>query len=173
MLESAIRRTEQVSMGLSVLCVVALMLIVCCDAATRYLFNAPLPWASDVVTHYLLISAIYFAVSSTFKHGDHINIDLVHAKLPPAARAWVDALVTLVAACLFSIIAYAAWSHSMEALAKREFYPGYTQWPVWLSYLPIAVGSALLVLRLVHHAAVLIRRGGDPEVRLHSEVHAE
>jgi TRAP-type C4-dicarboxylate transport system permease small subunit len=170
---NVIHRAEQVSMAISVLCMAALMIIVCYDATGRYLFNAPLQGASEVVTYYLLISAAYFAVSSTYQHGDHIRIDLVRARLPVAVRAWSDAGGALLGACLFALIAYATANHALEARAHREFYPGYVPWPVWISYLPIVIGAVLLMVRLVHHAVTLIQLGNDPWVDSQPEGHAE
>ena len=72
MLGNAIRRCEQVAMALAVVCVVVLMLVTSYDAVSRYFFKSPLQWAFDVITHYLLITATYLALASTFQHGDHI-----------------------------------------------------------------------------------------------------
>jgi TRAP-type C4-dicarboxylate transport system permease small subunit len=161
-LETLIRRAERATMAVGVLCVTLIMLIVCYDAVGRYGFGSPLPWSFDLVSNYLMVGAAYFALSSTFRHGDHININLVHAKLPPRIRAWVDIVCCLLSAAFFAAIAYGAAASGFEAWRDHEFLPGIIMWPVWVSYLPIALGSALLVLRLLHHSAALGWRGEDP-----------
>lgn len=164
MVESLIRRLEQWAMVLACACVTAMMLVVCVDAGARYLLGRPLPWSFDVVSLYLMVGASYFALSSTFRHGDHININLLHAQLSPRTRAWVDVVTSLLAAALFAGIAYTTFGKTVDAYVHKEFSPGYVMWPVWLSILPIPLGSALLVLRLLHHSLVLATRGEDRSV---------
>jgi TRAP-type C4-dicarboxylate transport system permease small subunit len=168
-METLIRRLEQMGMFIACLCVVAIMLVVCFDAAGRYLFGAPLPWSFDLVSNYLMVTASYLALASTFRHGDHINIDVLHAKLPGRLRAWVEAICSVLAAVVFAGIVYGTARQTIEAFVQKEFYPGYIMWPAWLSYLPIPLGCALLVLRLVHHAMTLIGRGEDAYVASHGE----
>jgi TRAP-type C4-dicarboxylate transport system permease small subunit len=166
--QKIIRRLEQVEMAVAAICVVTIMLVVSADALGRYIFKAPLQVTFELVTFYLLIAAIYFALSETYRHGDHINIDLIHANLPKRIRAWVDIVCSALAAVVFAVIAYGAWRHMIEAYVHKEFIPGYIVWPVWLSYLPIPLGAALLVIRLLHHIGVLARRGEDPDIETHT-----
>lgn len=163
-MEAIIRRLENWTMALAGLCVTAMMLVVCVDAAGRYLLRRPLPWSFDLVSLYLMVGAAYFALSSTFRHGDHITIDLFYAKLGKRAQAWVGAVTSGLAAILFAIIAVTAWEKTVEAYVNGEFSPGFVLWPVWLSFLPIPLGSGLLVLRLAHHAIALATHGSDPSV---------
>lgn len=171
--EPVIRRLEQAGMIVAGLCVTAIMLIVCWDAGGRYLIGRPLPWAFDLVTNYLLVIAAWFAVAGTFRRGDHISINLLHAKLSPRVQAAVDIACSVLAVLLFSGIAWGAAVHAQEAWASKEFYPGAVMWPVWLSFAPIPIGAGLLILRLVHHVAMLVRRGEDPYVDTEAEEGAE
>jgi TRAP-type C4-dicarboxylate transport system permease small subunit len=159
-----IRRLEAAAMTVAGACVTAMMLVVCVDAAGRYLFRAPLQWSFDVVSYYLMVGAAYFALSSTFRHGDHININLLHAKLSPRVRAWVDIVTSVLAAVLFAVIAYTAFDKTIDAWTNKEFSPGYVMWPVWLSFAPIPLGAGLIVLRLLHHGVMLAVHGADPNV---------
>ena len=70
----------------------------------------------------------------------------------------------LLAAAAFAAIAYGTAHNVYEAYVQREFLPGYIVWPAWLSHLPMPIGAALLVVRLLHHAFMLARNGTDPEV---------
>jgi len=166
-MEAAIRRLEQIGAAVSGCCVVTIMLVVSADALMRYLLHAPLPWAFDLVGSYLMVAAAYLAISETFRTGDHISITLIHSLLPRRVRAIVDAIISLLALAVYAVIAIGSWNNVVEALHNHEYLPGYIAWPVWISHAPIAVGSAILVLRLLHHVFVLIYQGADPLV--HSE----
>jgi TRAP-type C4-dicarboxylate transport system permease small subunit len=159
-----IRRLEQAAMALAGLCVVAIMLVVVCDAAGRYLFNSPLQWSFDVVSNFLMVGAAYLAVAGTFQRGDHININLLHSKLPRRWQVAVDIACSVLAVALFAAVAYGTAQHAVQAYRDKEFFPGVIMWPVWLSYLAIPIGTALLVLRLLHHCVTLLRHGDDPFV---------
>ena len=151
-------------MAIAVTSVVAMMLVVSYDAISRYAFNKPLPWSFELVTYYLLVTAIYFAIGSTFRHGDHVNIDLFLSNMPTKLRRVFGIVNALLAAAAFAIIAYGT-SHSVyEAYVQREFLPGYIVWPAWLSHFPIPIGATLIALRLLHHAFTLARIDVDPEV---------
>jgi TRAP-type C4-dicarboxylate transport system permease small subunit len=173
MLGKICRRLEEAGMLLACACIVAIMVVICYDAAVRYLFRAPLQWAFEIVTNYLLICSVYFALASTFFHSDHISIDLLHARLPVGVKKWADVFCNACAMVLFSLIAFTTFEHAMDALQKREFYPGYRPWPVWLSYLPIALGSATMVIRLVVSSGALFQKGDLPPTIHDERTHAE
>lgn len=168
-MNTVIRRLERAGMAMAGLFVILIMLIISYDGLSRYVLGAPLSWAFDVVTNYLMIGAAYFALSGTFQRGDHLRIDLLHSKMPPQLRAAVDIAGSLLGALLFAAIAYGAAMHAIEAFERKEFLPGVIMWPVWLSYVPIPIGAALLTLRLVHHSYMVARQGKDPFVESDTE----
>ncbi len=156
-----IRRAERVGLGLASLCICLIMLIAAGDTAMRYVLNRPWPWAFEVTSNYLLVGAAYLGIASTFTMGDHINIDMLHRRLPANLRARIDALLALVFLALFGLIGSLALRASIDAAVNRDFIPGYFQWPVWLSYAPIPIGTAILCLRLSHHITLLLKDGSD------------
>lgn len=155
---------ERISLGIAVICVALIMLIVSYDAMARYALRAPLPWAFELITFYLLIAATYFAVSPTFQQGDHINIDLFRNMMSPRLRAGLDVVWSLLAAAIFAVITYGSAVDMVHAWSRNEFLPGYITWPAWVSYVPIVLGFLLVTARLVVHAIALIVSGEDPEV---------
>lgn len=160
---------EQMALGVAVTCVVIMMLIVSYDAFSRYAFNAPLPWAFDVVSYYLLSASVYLAVSATFRSGDHINIDLFRMWIRPQLRARLDAVWGIMAAGAFAIITYGCAQQAIKAFKQGSFLTGYILWPAWIPYAVIAVGCTILTLRLVVHSITLAVRGEDNEVALQGE----
>jgi TRAP-type C4-dicarboxylate transport system permease small subunit len=169
-MEKAVRWLEQAATAFAGLCVIIIMLVISYDAIARYLLHAPLPWAFDLVTYYLMIVAIYFALSPTFRHGDHLNIDIFQMMLPRRVRVWTDFVCTLLAAAAFAVITYGTWMNVVEAYENNEFLPGIIVWPAWLSHLPVPIGTALIFLRLAHHSYMLARFGEDPFIEEASEL---
>lgn len=169
-MELLISRLEKAAIFIAVVCLVLIMFIVSSDAVLRYAMNAPIPWAFEIVTYYLIIISVYFTLSPAFRSGDHINIGLIRSLMSMRVRAWLDFLCSALALVVFVFIAYGALHHSSVALSRNEFLPGYTMWPAWLSHLPVAIGAFLLVLRLAHHCYTLVRLGHDPYVDHADEV---
>jgi TRAP-type C4-dicarboxylate transport system permease small subunit len=150
------------------------MFVVAGDTVMRYLLNSPWPWAVELTGNYLLIGAAYLGVSATFTMGDHINIDILQRRLPPKVRAWIDAVFTALFLVVFALIGYLAFSQSLSAWINKDYVPGYIPWPVWLSFAPIPIGTAVLCIRMVHHLSMLLTHGSDPYVvGPHSEVVAK
>lgn len=168
-MELVIRRLEQVAMGIAVLCMVIIMLTISYDAIARYVFNSPLPWAFDLVTYYLMITAVYGALASTFTHGDHVAITLFQPMIPRRLRIVIESVCSVLVAIVFLVIAYGAGHATHEAYLRNEFLPGYIVWPAWLSQLPVPIGCALLALRLLHHGWTVFRDGEDPHVQAFHE----
>lgn len=158
------RWLDRASMAVAILCVALIMAIISADAISRYALRAPIPWAFELLTYYLMVAGVYFAVSPTFAHGDHIGIDLFRPMMSPAAQARWSAVSSLLAGVVFALIALASGEASYEAWRHTEFLPGYIVWPAWLSHAPVALGSTLIAARLFLHAVTLLTRGHDPEV---------
>jgi TRAP-type C4-dicarboxylate transport system permease small subunit len=156
-----IKAAEQLTISIAALCVVLIMLIVSADAIGRYVFGEPLQWAYDVVSYYLEVGALYLALSATYSHGDHIAIDVFKRSLNERAQAWLDLGTTIVGVLVFTLIAYCAAISTLDSFERNEMIPGVVLWPVWLSYAAIPIGSALLVLRLMHHSYMLITSSSD------------
>ncbi|MGB3071297.1 MAG: TRAP transporter small permease [Ottowia sp.] len=161
-MEKIIWKLEQCGLALAAASIGIVMVLVSMDAIFRYAFNAPMQWIGEVVSYYLLIGAGYFAVSATYREGDHINIDLLQQKMPAKMRAVVDGVCSALVAIVFGLIAWLALEHAIEAFQNNEYKPGYITWPVWLSLAPIPLGAAVLCARLVHHIVTLARLGHDP-----------
>ena len=164
MISRTIARLEQAGSIISGICMPVIMVIIATDALMRYWFNAPLQWAYDVVSLYLMALATYPVVSSTFKHGDHIAINSLRMRMPAKLRARLDALVSILALAVFAIIGMTSWDNVIQTIRTNELMPGYFNLPLWISHLPLAFGCTLISFRLALHAAVLLRDGDDPEV---------
>ncbi len=164
------RLLDRASMAVAILCVAAIMVIISADAVSRYALRAPIPWAFELLTYYLMVAGIYFAVAPTFSHGDHISIDLFQPMMSEAAKARWGVVNGLLAAIVFALIAISSGDVAYEAWRNREFLPGYIVWPAWLSHAPVVVGSGLIAARLLLHAYTLLTHGHDPEVAVESGI---
>jgi TRAP-type C4-dicarboxylate transport system permease small subunit len=169
-MNTIIKFLEKAGVTVAGVCLIAIMLLVSADAIARYAMNSPIPWTMDVVSYYLMVTVAYLAAADTFRHGDHIRLDLFQAHMGPRTKAWTGVLCATLTAMVFSIVAYGSAHNMIEAFLAEEYMPGYIAWPIWLSYLPIVLGAGLLAIRLVHHSVMLLSRGEDPAIELQEEI---
>lgn len=172
-MEMAISAIERLILRIAVLCVIVIVLTVSVDAVSRYAIHHPLPWSFDLISYYLLIAALYFALSPTFQSGDHINIDLFRNMMPKRLRTGLDVIWGLLAATAFGLIAFGAAEEMIKSYANHEFLPGYIAWPAWASYPAIVIGAGTLTLRLLLHCFKLAVHGEDKGVADSSGEHFE
>ncbi len=160
-MKSIIQLLEKSSTLVASACLLVTMLLISADAVARYAFHSPIPWTMDVVSYYFMVVISYLAISDTFRHGDHIQLDLFLARMGPRTKRVSGITCSLLAACVFVVIAVGSTLNMIDSYQASEFLTGYVNWPVWLSYLPITAGSALLSLRLIHHCSLLLSSGQD------------
>lgn len=169
-MKTLLARLEQIALGLSILAIVAMMLLTTYDAVARYALGKPLSWAFQLTTYYLLASATYFALSATLARGDHISIDALRLVLPTSFLRYSDAFWSVAAAAVMGVIVYGATDGLLHAYRRSEFLPGDIMWPVWLAILPIALGSGVMVLRLVINAWGLLFENAPIEIHHEEDV---
>lgn len=145
---------------IAIVSMAAIMILVSLDTFARYVLNRPQTWASEVTTFYLMATASYFMIGPTLRHGDHININLFRGIMPKWLLNLSDMVWSALVALVFLWIAYASVENISGAFAGNDFIPGYFNWPMWLSHLPILLGAASVVLSLLLNI-VLIATGAE------------
>jgi TRAP-type C4-dicarboxylate transport system permease small subunit len=147
--------------GVSIL---AIMLLIACDVAGRYVFGSPIPWIYDVVSIYFLHVVLYLMASETLRRHGHIALDLKVRFLPPRlwgalqAVAWLTVIAALVATTV--VVGQSA----LESLVRGDVHPGRYEWPVWLEKGIVAIGLALLAIRTVLMFVRYLASGCSPVV---------
>ena len=155
--------------GVAALLVVPLVLATAWEVFARYVLGAPTIWAFELGymlmgVHFLLGGAL------TLKRQGHVRIDLIYARLSPAARGWIDltlylflVLPALVLLCL------RLWEHASGAYNSGE-QSGQSAWspPIWPFRAVILASFVLLSLQVAAECvrsveAIRGRRNG-PEV---------
>jgi TRAP-type C4-dicarboxylate transport system permease small subunit len=123
----------------------------------RFVLNASTVWQTEAVI-YLVIAATLIGLSYVQRLRGHVNVDLLPLWLPEQAR-FVLSLVTLTAT--IAIVAVMLWyGFEFWHIAWARGWKSDTVWSVrlWIPYLSIPVGFALLLLQLVADlVAVLLR----------------
>ncbi len=131
---------------ISVLLGVATILVFA-QVVARYVFNAGIIWAPELVQH-LFLWTVMIGASYGFKHGVHLGVDVLMKKLPDGPRR-IMALVAVVISFGFSVyMAYLSFFYVHDAY-KMELITVDLEIPQWIPNVALPFGFTLISIRLI------------------------
>lgn len=141
--------------------IVAAVGITCQMIFIRFVMNGSTVWQTEAVI-YLVIAATLLGLSYVQRLRGHVNVDLIPIWLAPKARYYLFILtmtlsIVIVGAMLF--YGYEYWHFAWDRGWRSD-----TVWGVrlWIPYLALPVGFALLMLQLIADLVAVILRIEDP-----------
>jgi TRAP-type C4-dicarboxylate transport system permease small subunit len=163
-IEKFLGRVDWLLSRLAAAIVLAVMVMIVCDVAGRYLFGRPLPWVYDLVSIYVLNMVLYFMVSEVLRTQSHIELDLEIRLLPPRAWSVLQAIAWLAVAAALALTTWVAFTSMLESWGKGEVHPGLYEWLVWVEKAVVTLGLGLLTLRILVRCARFAWHGRDATV---------
>jgi len=115
------------------------------NVVLRYWFLAPISWAEEL-TLYVMVWIVFIGSSVAIRFRGHIAIDLLPMVLSPTARRRLAVLVALGVLVFLAVFFYYSGQHTLRVRASGQVTP-VMQAPMWLAYLAMPAGSALMFLR--------------------------
>jgi TRAP-type C4-dicarboxylate transport system permease small subunit len=150
--------------GLAALAILACLFIITYSVGMRYVFNAPQAWTDESVG-YLLVASVMASIAYALRKGEHIAVDILTEKLPPAGRAATEIIGLIAVAIVASVLLFEAYEtvafskmvglRSNGSLAAELYLPQMMM-PIGFGLLLLAALSALL-----RRAVGLSARDGD------------
>lgn len=133
-------------------------LVLACNAmVARYLApGLTLDWTFEVIT-FLMIWAVFLAAARLVTTGGHIRIDIVLQRLGPGARRWWALLASALGLTVALLLLWSGVLVVDEALRWGETSSSTLRVPLWIYYLSLPVGAALMTVRLVLRIVGLAR----------------
>jgi TRAP-type C4-dicarboxylate transport system permease small subunit len=145
---NGVRRLSQVSGVISTLLILISALVVCQMIFVRSVLGESSIWQTEFVTFALIAATFIGAPYILMTHG-HVNVDLLPLVLPQRWRvilAFVASLVAL-AFCLVLFVNSIDWWY--EAWITDKQTSSIWRARLWIAYLPVPVGMALLCLQYI------------------------
>lgn len=151
-------RAEDAALTVGAVCLFVIMVTVTADALFRYLFHAPISFAYEFVSQYLMVAAFFLALAGTFRIGGHITVDFFSSMMPSRWRRACAAIGDVLMLPVLVIGAYTGARSSIAAWERAEVVmAGGILWPVWVSWALVPIGMSLLVVRVLLHLRDLWR----------------
>ena len=126
------------------------------DVVWTYLFNRPIPAATEFAAS-ILPATITLALAWSQYLRAHIDVDLVVAKLSPSAQSASELLSILAGLIFFSALLYGAVELSMESWEMGETAVAAIEFPVSPMKFAFAAGAALGVIECLRQLVHFIR----------------
>ena len=141
--------------------IVVITLLICADIIGRGVFNSPVAGVAEMVS--LSIVAIVFlqlaqAVRSNALARTDILLSAVEQK-SPRLGALLHTIYDVIAALLFSALAYGSFARFLDAWSSNEHVGVYGLFtaPVWPVVAIVVLGSTIAVLQFILHAIRNVR----------------
>ena len=148
---SVVKVLDALSNGVGVLCgfcILAMMLIISYEVASRYIFNSPTSWVTEY-SLYIFVGASFLAAAFAHVQDSHIRVEILIDRLSDGARikylqvaAWIGFLYLIVA------------SWQMILFVISEYRGGAKAWgllvtPLWIPESFVAAGLCLFTLSVL------------------------
>jgi len=133
---------------LSSVALLALVVLILVEILGRSFFQYS-TMIADEYSGYLYLSAVFFGLAYALNHESHIRISIVTSRLGVSASRWVDVFCGLMGVATMSVVVYYAWIFMMDTKSMDMVSEGVSQTPLYLTQIPVVVGSALLWFALV------------------------
>jgi TRAP-type C4-dicarboxylate transport system permease small subunit len=146
----------------------AAVVVICQMVFVRYVLKGSAIWQHEFVTFSLIGATFIGAPYVLLTHG-HVNVDLLPVYLGPRGRLALALLAALIALIFCIILAWYGFAFWYQAYV--EDWHAQTVWrpPLWVPYLAVPLGMALLalqymaeILALVTGRAAPFPGGGEP-----------
>jgi TRAP-type C4-dicarboxylate transport system permease small subunit len=143
-LDAVVGRLAKAMAVVGALVVLGLTALVGYSVFWRYVLGQPITW-TDELSGYLVVLLVMLGVGEALRRGDHINVDLLIARMGPAGRRWsavwgMAAVIAVGVVLLISGIEAVRFSYAMGMLSE-----GYLEVPMWIPQSAILLGAVMLL----------------------------
>ena len=169
-MQGLINACEKVMLYVSTLSIFVLMLLTTVDAGGRYLFNRPITGAYEITTNYLMIAAVFLAVSFGYHEGAYIRVTFLADHFPPKVKLVVNYFVQLVSVVYGGLLVVATFQQALRIIGSHTALSSLDFIPLGPAYLIVTVGlffmslAMLLDLRKVKKGKSSLFREESPTV---------
>ena len=106
-------KVKKILDGVSVLCMVLILLLVIVQVAMRYLFNSPLTWSEELAV-FVMIWLTFIGSLICMRDKEHIEVTILVDYLPRSLQRIVVAFSRLASVFFLLVVAYYGFELVME-----------------------------------------------------------
>ncbi len=148
-MQNVLRGCERVMLYISTLSTFVLMLLTTADAGGRYIFNRPITGAYEVSTNYLMITAIFMAMSFGYREGSYIRVTLLTSHLRGRVKVVVNTFVQMVSVLYGFMLVIATYRQALRVFEMHTTLSSLDFIPVGPAYVIVPVGLFFMSLAML------------------------
>lgn len=123
--------------------------LVCTEVVLRYFFPRYLQdWGLEF-TVYFTVWAVLLAGGALIREGRHVRADVLLHALPTGGQRWLEVVALVVAAVFAGALTYFGIQMVWLAYTLGEHSESSARFPLWLYYLSLPVGAALMTFEIL------------------------
>ncbi|MFZ1816225.1 MAG: TRAP transporter small permease [Rhizobiaceae bacterium] len=164
-IRSFLDKLERVLLALATAGLVLMMLAISFDALGRHLFNSPFRGNFELTSLYFMVILVFGTLSGNYATDSHVRLDIVSAGLKARFGGNYERLIALICLPVFAMFAWYSTNEAIAKFAHLETRMGAIPFPVYLSYVWVALGACTLTARFV--LDIVSPRDDEPD--LHNE----
>ncbi len=140
---------ELVMLYVSTMSTFVLMLLTTADAGGRYLFNRPITGAYEITTNYLMIAAIFMALSFGYREGAYIRVTFLADRLPGKVKLVVNYFVQVVSMLYGVLLVIATFQQALRVISDHTTLSSLDFIPLGPAYVIVPVGLFFMSLAML------------------------
>jgi len=140
---------EKVMLYVSTLSTFILMLLTTADAGGRYLLNRPITGAYEITTNYLMIAAIFLAVTYGYREGAYIRVTFLADHFPAKMKLIVNYFVQLFSFVYGVLLIIATFQQALRIIASKTALSSMDFVPLGPAYVIVPVGLFFMSLGML------------------------
>ena len=128
--------------------ILPMVLSLCYEVVSRYVFNAPTQWAYDM-TFMLYGTFFMLGAAFTLQRRGHVRTDSFYATWSPRRQAWVDmACYVLMLLPFAGVFVFVGWGYFVKAYVTNETFVSSSWQPItWPFKLAMPLTGLLLLIQ--------------------------
>lgn len=125
-----------------------ILCLVTADVLLRSTISKTVPFQFEFTEIYLMPALSTLPLARVQRLGGHLAIDFLDMKLLGTLRPLFARLNTALPALVFGCIAWMSAKYAFAAWTRNETNMGVIDWPMYIAYASVPIGTGLLTLRL-------------------------
>ncbi|MCC7272836.1 MAG: TRAP transporter small permease [Alphaproteobacteria bacterium] len=131
------------------LCLASVLLLVAGDTLLRFAVNRPIAFQFELTEMYLMPAMATLSLARVQRLGGHLSIDFVQMSWFGGLAPLVGRLNSLLPAVFFALVTWQSGKYAWAAYLRNDTYMGVIDWPSYVAYASIPLGTATLTMRLL------------------------
>jgi C4-dicarboxylate transporter, DctQ subunit len=145
--------------SLAALAILATLFIITYSVGMRYVMNNPQSWTDESVG-YLLVASVMASIAYALRQGEHIAVDILTERLPPAGRALIEVFGFIAVAIVAGVLLFEAYETVAFSKLVGLRSNGYLATELYIPQSMMILGFGLLLAAAL--SALLRRAVGLP-----------